>query len=119
MDSPLAIATTVTSWAKRSERLKVLMTEYERFDYGPVNLPVHLMFSHFMGSVRTSLPDRSFSVGLAHGWRANVCHLKSKTCFIATRRYSWTSPMMAESTRALCPESKRRLFRKSLRDSTP
>ena len=60
VDSPLAIAATVASWANRNERLKGLMSEYERFDYGPVNLPVHLMFSHFMAFCRDKLAGPEF-----------------------------------------------------------
>ena len=36
------------------------MTEYERFDYGPVNMPVHLMFSHFMAFCGDKLAKPEF-----------------------------------------------------------
>jgi hypothetical protein len=48
LDPPLAVAETVTGWVRDSEELKSLMAEHRSFDYGPVNLPVRLLFSHFL-----------------------------------------------------------------------
>ena len=48
IDTPLAVANTVTDWVSRSDILKSLMAEYRTFDYGPENLPVRLLFSHFL-----------------------------------------------------------------------
>lgn len=48
IDSPLAIASTVTRWASSSETLVSLMAEHQRFDYAAINLPVRFLFSHFL-----------------------------------------------------------------------
>lgn len=48
LDSPLAIAATVTRWASANDAFKSLASEHSSFDYPTVNLPVHLLFSHFM-----------------------------------------------------------------------
>jgi hypothetical protein len=48
LDPPLAVAETMTRWVRDSEELKSLMAEYRSFDYSPVNLPVRLLFSHFL-----------------------------------------------------------------------
>jgi hypothetical protein len=48
LDPPLAVAETVTGWVLNSEELKALMAEHRSLDYGPVNLPVRLLFSHFL-----------------------------------------------------------------------
>ena len=48
VDSPLAIAAAVIGWIQRSEKLNSLMTEYHSFDYLAANLPVRLLFSHFL-----------------------------------------------------------------------
>lgn len=48
IDPPLAIAETVTQWVRDSEVVKSLMAEHERFAYGDINLPVRLLFSHFL-----------------------------------------------------------------------
>ena len=60
VDSPLAIAATVTRWTQENERLKALMDEHRRSDYGPVNLPVHLMFSHFLAFSEDKLAKPEF-----------------------------------------------------------
>jgi hypothetical protein len=48
IDPPLALAETVARWAHESEKVKSLMAEYRSFDYAPENLPVRLLFSHFL-----------------------------------------------------------------------
>jgi hypothetical protein len=48
VEHPLAIAAEVTGWTQKSQRIKDLMEEHRTSSYGPVNLPVHLMFSHFL-----------------------------------------------------------------------
>jgi len=48
VDHPLAIVAEVTGWTHKSGRLKDLVEEDRSASYGPVNLPVHLMFSHFL-----------------------------------------------------------------------
>jgi hypothetical protein len=48
LDPPLAVAETVTRWMRDSQNIKSLMAEHQSFDYGPANLPVRLLFSHFL-----------------------------------------------------------------------
>ena len=48
IDSPLAVAETVARWARENEGLKSLMAEHETFDYCAENLPVRVLFSHFV-----------------------------------------------------------------------
>ena len=48
VDHPLVIAAEVVGWTRKSERLKALMEEHRTASYGPVNLPVHLMFAHYL-----------------------------------------------------------------------
>jgi hypothetical protein len=48
VDHPLVIAAEVGGWTRKSERLKALMEEHRTANYGPVNLPVHLMFAHYL-----------------------------------------------------------------------
>jgi hypothetical protein len=59
VDSPLAIAETVTRWVSKSKTLNSLMAEHLTFDYVPVNLPVHFVFSHFLafGKDKYSKPE--------------------------------------------------------------
>ena len=47
IDSPFAIAETVNHWMD-SEGLKPLMTQYSSFDFAPENLPISVLFSHFL-----------------------------------------------------------------------
>ena len=49
IDSPIAIASKVKDWKNETETLKSLTKEHKRFAYGPRNLPVRLLFAHFMG----------------------------------------------------------------------
>jgi len=48
VDSPLTVAETVALWARESEGIKSLMAEHQTFEYGPENLPVRVLFSHFL-----------------------------------------------------------------------
>jgi hypothetical protein len=48
IDSPLAIAATCCGWAQERGPLVALMKEYQTFDYMPINLPVRVLFSHFI-----------------------------------------------------------------------
>ena len=60
VDPPLAIAAAVARWTQESERLKTLMDEHRKSEYGPVNLPVHLMFSHFLAFCADKLEHPEF-----------------------------------------------------------
>jgi hypothetical protein len=59
VEHPLVIASEVTGWTGKSDRLKALLEEYRTACYGPVNLPVHLMFAHFLAfsAEKSSRPE--------------------------------------------------------------
>ncbi len=48
VDHQLVVATEVTGWTRKSERLGQLMEEHRGASYSPVNLPVHLLFAHYL-----------------------------------------------------------------------
>jgi hypothetical protein len=48
IEPPLAIAEEVVRWRDGTEELKSLGEEHRMFGYGPRNLPVRLLFAHFM-----------------------------------------------------------------------
>ena len=48
IDSPLAIAERARTWAHDEATFGTLMAEHETFDFGPADLPVRLLFSHFL-----------------------------------------------------------------------
>lgn len=48
IEAPQAIAGTLREWASKSESLLSLMTEYERFDFGPRNQSVRMLLAHFL-----------------------------------------------------------------------
>lgn len=48
VDSPLSVAATIARWARDSGTLNSLMEEHRSSDYQAVNLPVGLLFSHFL-----------------------------------------------------------------------
>jgi len=48
VESPLAIASICSRWAQNGGPLASLMEEYRSFDYGLSNLPVRVLFSHFL-----------------------------------------------------------------------
>src|SRR5260370_40332907 len=60
VDSPLAIAETVTRWMRNSDPVKALMGEYRPFDYPPGNLPVRRFFSHFSAFSEDKLAKPEF-----------------------------------------------------------
>jgi len=49
--TPIAIAKTFTAWSE-SGTLAPLMSEYEAYDYLPVNAPIRVVFSHFLAFMR-------------------------------------------------------------------
>lgn len=49
--SPLAIALECTRWTKTNE-LTLLMEEYRTFRYVPMNVPIRVLFSHFLAFIR-------------------------------------------------------------------
>ena len=96
VDSPLAIAETVTRWVSRSKTLDSLMAEHLSFDFAPVNLPVHFVFSHFLAFSK----DKYLKLELFRwpgawmtGERASP---KSTGCLITNQRRLWTKPRMGE-----------------------
>src|SRR3546814_14402578 len=52
IDSPLTIAAMCSEWTREGGSLNSLMEEHRTFDYGAVNLPVRVLFSHFLSFMR-------------------------------------------------------------------
>lgn len=48
LESPQTIAGTIHKWKSENENLKLLMAEYEKFDFGPRNQSVRLLLAHFL-----------------------------------------------------------------------
>jgi hypothetical protein len=53
VDAPLSIASTCNGWSRGP--FEALMKEQERFDYGPGNFPVRVLFSHFLAFMQDKL----------------------------------------------------------------
>lgn len=47
-DAPLAIAAEFAAWPTRSSGISTLMEEYLTFEFGALNYPIRLLFSHFL-----------------------------------------------------------------------
>jgi hypothetical protein len=60
IDPPLAIAERICGWGQDSDELKLLMNEHHTFGYGPVNLPVRMLFAHFMSFCRDKFERPEF-----------------------------------------------------------
>lgn len=60
IDPPLAIAETVLKWKDANDELKSLTEEHRNFGYGPRNLPVRLLFAHFMAFCEDKLARPEF-----------------------------------------------------------
>lgn len=60
IDSPLEIASTCSKWAQDNGALASLMQEYKTFNYQPINLPVRVLFSHFLAFMRDKLHRPEF-----------------------------------------------------------
>jgi hypothetical protein len=60
VESPLAIASIFSHWVQTDGPLVPLMEEYRSFDYGPINLPVRLLFSHFLAFMRDKFATPEF-----------------------------------------------------------
>lgn len=58
IDSPLAIAKTCSDWA--TGPMASLMEEHRTFQYGATNLPVRVMFSHFLAYMQDKLVRPEF-----------------------------------------------------------
>lgn len=52
IDSPLSIAVSCSNWISEDGPLASFMDEYRTFDYQPRNLPVRVLFSHFLAFMR-------------------------------------------------------------------
>lgn len=59
VESPLEIASACVSWINSTE-LSVLMREHADFDYDARNLPVRVLFSHFLAFARDKLKRPEF-----------------------------------------------------------
>ncbi|MEQ1884832.1 MAG: hypothetical protein ABL967_07205 [Bryobacteraceae bacterium] len=60
VDPPLAVAEKICGWARDSKELKALMEEHKRFDYAPYNLPVRMLFAHFIDFCQDKLERPEF-----------------------------------------------------------
>jgi hypothetical protein len=60
IDTPLAIAEKICGWGKESDELEALLNEHRTFGYGPVNLPVRMLFAHFMSFCQDKLERPEF-----------------------------------------------------------
>lgn len=60
VESPLAIASICSRWAREDGPFAPLMEEYRTFDYGPINLPVRVLFSHFLAYMRDKFMTPEF-----------------------------------------------------------
>src|SRR3546814_4929921 len=59
IDLLLTIAAMCSEWTREGGSLNSLMEEHRTLDYGAVNLPVRVLFSHFLSFMRDKLltPD--------------------------------------------------------------
>lgn len=71
IDSPLTIARTVASWAKRSAGVEALMREYSTMTFGPLNLPIRVLFSHFIAFLQDKA-KRPEVFAWAGAWMAGI-----------------------------------------------
>ncbi len=60
VDPSLTIAETVTRWVRDSKALKSLMAEHQRFRYAAANVPVRVLFSHFLAFSEDKLSKPEF-----------------------------------------------------------
>ncbi len=60
IDPPLAITETICRWAQRSQELKTLMEEHRSSAYAPYNLPVRMLFAHFIDFCQDKLERPEF-----------------------------------------------------------
>jgi hypothetical protein len=60
VESPLAIASICSRWAQDDGPLANLMKEYRSFHYGPRNLPVRVLFSHFLAFMQDKFETPEF-----------------------------------------------------------
>jgi hypothetical protein len=60
IDPPLAVAETICGWAQECDELKTLMEEHRTFGYGPYNLPVRMLFAHFLAFCQDKLERPEF-----------------------------------------------------------
>jgi hypothetical protein len=60
VESPLAIASICSQWAQKGGPLAPLMEEYQTFDFGPINLPVRFLFSHFLAFMQDKYATPEF-----------------------------------------------------------
>lgn len=60
VDPPLAIPETTCRWLRQNAGLRALMEEYRTFDFEGRNLPVRLVFSHFLAFCQDKLAKPEF-----------------------------------------------------------
>jgi len=59
-DSPLAIAATCSDWTKEGAPFRGLMEEHRLFRFKPGNMPIRVLFSHFLSFMRDKLKTPEF-----------------------------------------------------------
>jgi hypothetical protein len=60
VDAPLSIADVCAKWTKPGAPFESLMREKDTFDYGPGNLPVRVLFAHFLAFMQDKLVHPEF-----------------------------------------------------------
>jgi len=60
IEHPLVVAGQVVGWTRKSERLRELMEEHRTARYSPVNLPINLVFAHYLAFCADKLARPEF-----------------------------------------------------------
>lgn len=60
MIPPHKIAETIAQWPDSSEALKTLMEEQSKFEFHPMNLPIRVLFSHFIAFMKDKFSKPEF-----------------------------------------------------------
>lgn len=60
MITPLKVAQAISAWQAKSETIEMLMNEYKTFKYGLTNLPIRVLFSHFIAFMEDKLSRPEF-----------------------------------------------------------
>lgn len=60
VDPPLSVANRVCDWARQSKELQILMDEHRTFGYARENLPVRMLFAHYIAFCRDKVDRPEF-----------------------------------------------------------
>jgi hypothetical protein len=99
LDPPIAVAETVTRWVHDRAELKALMAEHQSFNYGPENLPVRLLFSHFLTFNADKFTKPEFFCWPGAWMTGERASPEIQPSLIVIQRYLLTKPMTMESFR--------------------